>query len=73
MLTVEKTTDKYLIPIRSRYVFCEMIIGDCMFFEDFKNAESARVAAIQYVRRKNLQWKFSIRKMNDGWRLFRVI
>jgi hypothetical protein len=50
-----------------------MIIGDCMFFEDFKNAESARVAAIQYVRRKNLQWKFSIRKMNDGWRLFRVI
>jgi hypothetical protein len=50
-----------------------MDIGDSLFFDDFKLAENARIAAIQYVKRNRLNWKFGIRKMNDGWRIFRMI
>jgi hypothetical protein len=43
-----------------------MGIGDNLFINDFKKAESARVAAIQFVRRNHLCWKFSLRKMDGG-------
>ena len=65
----EKSPD---IPQRNRYIFCDMEVGDSLFFSDPKVGESARVAASQFVRRKSPNWRFSLRKMNDGWRLFRV-
>jgi len=43
------------------------------FFDDFKLAENARVAAIQFAKRRNPDWKFGIRKMNNGWRIFRMV
>jgi hypothetical protein len=49
-----------------------MGVGDNLFIDDFKKAESARVAAIQFVKRKDLGWKFALRKMDGGWRIFRT-
>jgi hypothetical protein len=44
-----------------------------IYVDDFKLAENARIAAIQYVKRNRLSWKFGIRKMHDGWRIFRMV
>jgi hypothetical protein len=71
-MLITKTTANAIYPERSRYLFDEMAIGDCMFFDDFKHAESARVAARQFSKRKRPDWRFSIRKMTDGWRVFRI-
>lgn len=59
-------------PQRNRYVFDAMRTGDHMLFDDPKIAESARVSAAQFVKRHQLDWRFSLHKMKDGWRLFRV-
>jgi len=67
-----ETSDQQSIPLRNRYPLEKMRVGDCLFIEDYKTAQSARVAATQFAKRKNLDWRFSIRKMRDGWRIFRV-
>lgn len=61
------------VRIRIRFPFDRMQVGECMLFDDFRRAESARVAAIQFVKRRNLDWRFSIRKSSDGWRIIRVL
>jgi len=71
-MLIEKSPDSVAYPERSRYSFDNMGVGDCMFFEEFKRAESARIAAIQFSKRNRPEWKFSIRKMSDGWRVFRI-
>jgi hypothetical protein len=60
------------IPQRNSYQIESMGVGDCIFTNDYRTAQSARVAAAQLVKRRQLDWKFSIRKMRDGWRIFRV-
>jgi hypothetical protein len=49
-----------------------MNVGDSILIDDFRIAQSARVSAINYIKRHNLCWKFSMRKMENGWRIFRV-
>ena len=61
------------IPPLRRYPFNRMGVGDSFFIDDFRIAQSARVSAINYSKRHALAWKFSIRKMENGWRIFRVI
>lgn len=72
MLTIYKSSDSVFYPQRIRYSFDEMAIGDNLYIADFKKAESARVSAIQFSKRNQLGWRFSIRKMDGGWRLFRI-
>lgn len=60
------------MPHRNSYQIESMGVGDCIFTNDYRTAQSARVAAFQFVKRRELSWKFSIRKMRDGWRIFRV-
>lgn len=74
MLLVEKSEIRvdYPIGIRARYVFDDMYIGDSMHFGDYRQAESARISAIQHVKRHSLDRRYSLRKMTDGWRLFRM-
>lgn len=71
-MLITKAAANAIYPERSRYLFDEMGIGDCMFFDDFRHAESGRVAARQFSRRKRPDWRFSLRKMTDGWRVFRI-
>lgn len=47
-------------------------VGDSLFLDDYKKAESARVAGIQFVRRHQLEWKIGIRKVDGGWRILRT-
>jgi hypothetical protein len=49
-----------------------MFVGDSILINDFKRAESARVAAIQFAKRRGGACKFSLRKSREGWRIFRI-
>jgi hypothetical protein len=61
------------VSSRAVYPFATLQqVGDGLFMDDFKKAESARVAGIQFVRRHHLNWKIGIRKVNNGWRVLRT-
>ena len=49
-----------------------MGVGDSILIDDFRVAQSARVSAINFIKRHDLGWKFGIRKMDNGWRIFRI-
>lgn len=72
MLTLTKSEEFVSYPDRIRYGFDAMSVGDNLHILDHKKAESARISAIQFSKRKQLGWRFSMRKMDDGWRLFRI-
>jgi len=58
---------------KSVYPFVTLTeVGDSLFIDDYKRAESARVAGIQFVRRHHLAWKIGIRKVNGGWQILRT-
>lgn len=73
MFTIFKSSEIVNYPERVRYAFHEMAVGDSIYISDMKKAESARVSAIQFAKRNQLKWKFSIRKMDGGWRIFRAL
>ena len=58
------------IPQIRRYPFNQMDVGDSILIDDFRLAQSARVSAINFIKRHDLCWKFGIRKMDNGWRIF---
>ena len=72
MFVIEKATEERQPSERVSYPFRDMFVGDSILINDFRRAESARVAAIQFVKRNHLAWKFSLRKMDGGWRIFRT-
>jgi len=73
MITLEQANDAIpLLGERVQYPFQQMDIGDSLFVSEFRRAESARVAAIQFVKRRGLDWKFSIQKSREGWRIYRI-
>lgn len=72
MFTLDRTTPPEMVLERLQYPFSVMEIGDSLHIQDFRKAESARVSAIQYIKRHQLDWKFSMKKCRDGWRIFRI-
>jgi hypothetical protein len=72
MLTIEKPRPEFEIALRSRYPFADMLVGDSFLITDHRKAESARISAIHFAKRQQDEWKFTMRKMRDGWRLFRI-
>jgi hypothetical protein len=73
MLAIEKASAAAVFKERNRYPFINMEVGDSLLIIDAAKAESARVAAYQFVKRNGLSWKFAVRKTRDGWRIFRFI
>jgi len=57
---------------RTKYPFRDMQDGDSILFTDKKQAESARVASLRFVRMHAPKWQFSLRRVSDGWRLWRT-
>ena len=57
---------------RTKYPFSDMEVGDSILFEDKKTAESARVASLRFARTHREEWAFSLRKVDNGWRLWRI-
>jgi hypothetical protein len=69
MIQIDKASEVSQVQKRLAYPFVEMEVGDSFLITEYKKAESARVAALLFARRKSLEWKFSLRKVNDGWRV----
>ena len=57
---------------RTSYPFALMEVGDSFLIEDYRKAESARIAAIQFCKRNRKPWKFTQRKTDLGWRIIRI-
>lgn len=57
---------------KNRYRFTQMAVGDSILIDDFRAAQSARVSAINFIKRHELAWKFGIRKTGEGWRILRL-
>jgi hypothetical protein len=47
-------------------------VGDSIFCDDLKKAQSLRALSYYLVRTRNLSRKFVFRKMDRGWRIIRV-
>ena len=47
-------------------------IGDSLFFAEHKEAQSMRVLSYYFLKTRNLGWRFTFRKIDNGWRLIRV-
>lgn len=58
--------DKYIASLES------MAVGDSIFFEEFNQAQSIRVLSYYLIRTRSLDWSFTFRKMDRGWRLIRT-
>jgi hypothetical protein len=72
MIEIDKVGTVPPVKNRASYQFIQMDVGDSFLLKEYKKAESARIAALLFARRKSLQWKFSVRKVSEGWRVFRI-
>lgn len=59
---------------RTVYPFGDMLPGDSIRFATAKQANSARVSALRFVKTHEPAWQFALRKVPDEkcWRLWRV-
>lgn len=48
-------------------------VGDSVFLSDFKKAQSMRALSYYLVKLRKLPWKFTFRKMDQGWRVIRIV
>ena len=58
---------------RTKYPFADMRPGDSIRFGDEKRANSARVSAMRFSRTHAAAWRFQLRRVENGWRLWRVV
>ena len=58
--------EKYITSLES------LEVGDSIFCEEFNQAQSIRVLSYYLIRSRNLNWGFTMRKMDRGWRLIRI-
>jgi hypothetical protein len=47
-------------------------VGESIFCTEFGKAQSLRVLSYYLIRSRKLDWKFTFRKMDRGWRLIRI-
>ena len=47
-------------------------VGDSVFLSVFKKAQSMRALSYYLVKSRKLPWKFTFRKMDQGWRVIRI-
>ena len=47
-------------------------VGDSVYLSDFKKAQSMRTLSYYLVKSRQLPWKFTFRKMDQGWRVIRI-
>jgi hypothetical protein len=50
----------------------QLDVGDSIFCEDMKKANSLRALSYYFVKTRNLPRKYVFRKMDHGWRIIRV-
>jgi hypothetical protein len=47
--------------------------GDSILFREKAHANSARISSMRFVRLRQPTWKFVMRKVEDGWRMWRTV
>ena len=57
---------------RTKYPFSDMLPGDSILFVNARQANSARVSALRFVRSHAPDWHFQLRRVENGWRLWRI-
>lgn len=57
---------------RRRHNFSSMAIGDSLFFDTREKMESAASSARGYAKRNNPGFKVTSRKVEGGYRLWRI-
>lgn len=57
---------------KSAYPFRDMDVGDSILFTVEARGASARVASAHFCRLHAPKWAFSLRKVENGWRLWRT-
>ena len=61
------------IKLQDDLVTLEMLqVGESIFCSDFKKAQSLRSLSYYLIRSRKLEWKFTFRKMDHGWRIIRI-
>jgi hypothetical protein len=53
-------------------VLSSLDVGECLFFDNFKKAQSLRSLTYYLKKTRNLERNFMFRKMDQGWRLIRT-
>lgn len=49
-----------------------LAVGESVYCTDLRQAQSLRSLAYYLVRTRQLDWKFTFRKMDRGWRIIRI-
>lgn len=57
---------------KKRYPFAKMAVGDSFFFEELTEVESAQNAGYSYAKRHDPAFKMTRRKVEGGYRLWRI-
>ena len=60
------------IPVRKVYRFERMAVGDSFFFHELSEVESCSSAAYSYARTHDNGFKMTRRKVDGGYRIWRV-
>ena len=47
-------------------------VGESIFCDELNQAQSLRVLSYYLIRSRRLEWKFTVRKMDRGWRVIRI-
>jgi len=61
------------IPAKTKFPFATMRKGDSFLETDANNLNSLRVNAVNYSKKSNSKIKFSIRKVEGGYRCYRIL
>jgi hypothetical protein len=72
MMIVEKIELQSIRTSEYISILSALDVGECIFFDDFKKAQSLRSLAYYMKKSRNLDRNFMFRKMDNGWRLIRV-
>ena len=71
-MLVERFDLSRLQPDSRVAVLNTLQIGDSLFFAEHKEAQSMRALSYYFLRTRNLEWGFTFRKIDKGWRLIRT-
>jgi hypothetical protein len=70
MLQIDSTVPMPASQHRVKYPFNDMTVGDSFLIREPSMVKNVRSAAWMYSKRHG--WRFSCRKVDGGWRVWRV-
>jgi len=72
-MRIERFDLARLLPESRLAVLSSLQIGDSLFFAEHKEAQSMRVLSYYFLKSRNLTWRFTFKKIDNGWRLIRIL